>query len=93
MRLRDEVVQVLESHTEGMTDAQLAERLGKQHQQINKRCRQLATEGLIVRDAASGTIVNRLVPPIGVVSSQSAPTPTTVRNNPPAHPWPHLPLH
>ena len=89
MRLRDEVIQVLEGQTEGMTDAQLAERLGKLHQQINQRCRQLATEGLLVRDAASGTIINRLVRSDGAVSSQSAPPPSTVRSNPPAHPWPH----
>lgn len=44
-----------------MTDAQLAKALGKLHQQINSRCRQLAAEGAIVRDSASGTIVNRLV--------------------------------
>ena len=31
MRLRDEVLRVLEGHTEGMTDAQLAEKLGKRH--------------------------------------------------------------
>ncbi|MFC5260946.1 hypothetical protein ACFPJ1_02395 [Kribbella qitaiheensis] len=89
MRLRDEVIQVLEGHTEGMTDAELAERLGKLHQQVNQRCRQLATEGLLVRDSASGTIVNRLVRSGGAVSSQSAPPPTTVRSNPTAHPWPH----
>jgi len=89
MGLRDEVLRVLEGHTEGMTDAQLAEILGKLHQQVNQRCRQLATEGLLVRDAASGTIVNRLVRSGGVVSSQSASPATTVRDRPPAHPWPH----
>jgi hypothetical protein len=89
MRLRDEVIQVLEGHAEGMTDAELAERLGKLHQQINQRCRQLATEGLLVRDSASGRIVNRLLRSDGVLSSQSAAPPTAVRVNPPVHPWPH----
>ncbi|WP_343966471.1 hypothetical protein [Kribbella koreensis] len=62
-----------------MTDAQLAEALGKLHQQINSRCRQLAAGGVIVRDSASGTIVNRLVQPEGNAQSPTNPPAPVVR--------------
>ncbi|WP_350274832.1 hypothetical protein [Kribbella sp. HUAS MG21] len=94
MTLRDDVLQLLRGSTVGMTDAQLASQLGKLHQQINQRCRQLAAEGMIVRDASSGIIVNRLN---GSEPVATAPQPSTVASAQPSagapvvpdRGWPH----
>lgn len=76
-----------------MTDAQLAEALGKVHQQINSRCRQLAAEGLILRDAGTGVIINRLVRAEGTAYDQPRPPPSGAPPEaiapPQARLWPH----
>ena len=61
MTIRDDIIEALKARREGLSDAQLAKWLDKLHQQINQRCRALADQGLIVRDASSGTIINRWV--------------------------------
>ncbi len=84
MTIREDVLRLLRSTPEGMTDAELARRLGKLHQQVNQRCRQLATEGLLVRDSSASPIVNRLQhgvaappdpPPLAVSPAHEMPSP------------------
>lgn len=58
MTIRDDIVTLLRTEPEGLTDAELGVRLCKLRQQVNQRCRALASEGLITRDATSGTIRN-----------------------------------
>ncbi|GAA1157843.1 hypothetical protein GCM10009630_65030 [Kribbella jejuensis] len=89
MTIRDDVLQLLQSNEEGMTDAQLAAELGKLHQQINSRCRQLAAEGLIVRDSSSGVILNRLRSAAPAAPGGHAPEPSTEQASGPARGWPH----
>ncbi len=55
----DDVLRALHDRPEGMSDADLARMLDKNHAQINMVCRRLADRGLIVRDRTSGGIVNR----------------------------------
>jgi hypothetical protein len=66
MTVADDVIRALRARPAGMTDAELSAMLVKRHQHINTTCRQLADQGLIVRDTSHGGIVNRLrgdVPP------------------------------
>lgn len=60
MTIRDDILRLLRENPEGLSDAELATRLGKLHQQVNQRCRQLAREGHVRRDDGFGTIRNRL---------------------------------
>jgi MarR family len=60
MTVADHVLEALRDNGGGLTDAQLAARLGKRHQQINQACRTLADQGLLVRDSSHGSITNRL---------------------------------
>lgn len=59
MTVKSDVLLLLEQSAGGLTDGQLASALGKNHAQINVLCRQLETDGNVVRDRASGQIVNR----------------------------------
>ncbi|WBB47442.1 hypothetical protein O3597_20160 [Verrucosispora sp. WMMA2044] len=58
--LKEQIVARLRAQPGGMTDAELAIATGKLHQQINQRCRQMETVGILTRDRSSGVIVNRL---------------------------------
>jgi Holliday junction resolvase-like predicted endonuclease len=62
MTIRDDIVRLLRENPEGLSDGELATRLGKLQQQVNQRCRQLAIEGQARRDDSTGTIRNVLVP-------------------------------
>src|SRR5690242_8442924 len=77
MTIRDDIVCELRASSDGLTDAQLANRLGKRHQQVNQRCRALAHEGLVVRDNASGTIVNRWVGAEQTMTTREFPAPVS----------------
>lgn len=90
MTIRDDVLQLLRDSAVGMTDAQLASHLGKLHQQVNQRCRQLASEGLIVRDPSNGVIVNRFngsdaAPAVAPAALRPSAGPPDVPNRA----WPH----
>lgn len=61
MTIRDDIVCCLRENAEGLSDGELATRLGKLHQQVNQRCRQLASEGHLRRDDSAGAIRNVLV--------------------------------
>lgn len=61
MTIRDDIVRCLRENPDGLSDGELAIRLGKLHQQVNQRCRQLAIEGHLRRDDSSGTIRNVLI--------------------------------
>ena len=59
MTIRERIVEVLKQRPEGIDDDTLAEIVSlKQRQQANSRCRQLETEGLVVRRRVSGKIHN-----------------------------------
>ncbi len=58
MSLADDILAVLTSQPAGLTDADLAQRLGKRHQHVNQACRQLAARGTLLREQHNGTIVN-----------------------------------
>jgi Holliday junction resolvase-like predicted endonuclease len=75
MTIRDDIVRFLRENPEGLTDGELATRLGKLHQQVNQRCRQLAHEGHVRRDDSFGTIRNVLV---SSPSARPAPVPPPV---------------
>jgi hypothetical protein len=60
MTVADHVLQALRNTSAAMSDAELADLLGKGHQHINQTCRALANQGLIVRDSSLGSITNRL---------------------------------
>jgi hypothetical protein len=73
----DDVIRALGTRPAGMTDAELATMLAKGHQHINQTCRHLADQGLIVRDATHGGIVNRLpgdAPPVRVAQREPSST-------------------
>jgi Holliday junction resolvase-like predicted endonuclease len=59
MTVADEILRELGAHPEGMSDADLASTLGKRHQHINQTCRNLASQGLIVRENSYRGIVNK----------------------------------
>jgi hypothetical protein len=59
--IREEILRVLQENPGGLSDSELATRLGALHQQVNQRCRQLALEGCVRREKGSGTIRNVLV--------------------------------
>jgi hypothetical protein len=75
MTIRDDILRLLRENPYGLTDAELATRLGKLHQQVNQRCRQLAREGHVRRDDSFGTIRNTLgsAPPAGPTPVALAP--------------------
>ena len=58
MSLADDILAVLTRHPAGLTDADLAQRLGRRHQHVNQVCRQLAVRGALQREQHNGTIVN-----------------------------------
>lgn len=55
----DEVLRALGDYPSGLTDAQLAHKLGKRPASVNGICHRLVEEGCIVRDGSSGRIINR----------------------------------
>jgi hypothetical protein len=57
----DDVLRALHDRPEGMSDADLARMLDKNHPHINQVCRRLANRGLIVRANTPGGIVNRVL--------------------------------
>ncbi len=75
MTISDDVLALVRAHPDGLTDAEIARRLGKLHQQVNTRCRHLAEAGVIVRDRRGGVIVNRIVDSAEVPSRRAAATP------------------
>ena len=64
--LADDIVHLLRLRPEGMSDGELAQATGKVHQQINQRCRDLASQGLLARDVVGGVIRNRLLASVSV---------------------------
>jgi hypothetical protein len=60
MTVANDVIRALGTCPAGMTDAELAATLSKRHAHINMTCRQLADQGLIIRETSRGGIVNRL---------------------------------
>lgn len=76
MTVADDVLRALQGHSAGMTDAELARLLDKNHPHINQVCHRLANQGLLIRDGSRGDIVNRIsggAPPAGgAVARQAA---------------------
>ncbi|RLP88628.1 hypothetical protein EAD89_16450 [Micromonospora sp. BL4] len=60
MTIAEDIVELLRQNPNGLSDAELAKRTGKLHQQVNQRCRTLAEQGRLVRDDSAGVIVNRI---------------------------------
>lgn len=59
MTIREQIIQYLKAHPEGIDDDRLSEALGlKARQQANIRCRKLADEGLVIRRSVHGKIHN-----------------------------------
>ncbi len=58
MTVADDVLTALRARPAGMTDADLASLLGKNHAQINQACRRLADEGLLDRSGSPSGIIN-----------------------------------
>ena len=87
--IRDDIVELLRGHPAGLSDAEIANRLGKLHQQVNQRCRQMASEGVLVRDSASGVIINRILPAPSEVIVPSGNEPTPSGAPAAASTWPH----
>jgi hypothetical protein len=78
--IRDDILRLLRESPEGLTDAQLATRLGKLHQQVNRRCRQLEVEGRVRRNRGFDgirTVLTSAAPPSAV-----KPQPTALRDDP-----------
>lgn len=61
MTVRDDILRLLRENPDGLSDGQLATRLGKLHPHINQTCRRLADEGAIRRVGSPGSISNMLV--------------------------------
>lgn len=64
---RDDVLRILATQPDGLTDAEVARELKRlhpkaRHQTANQHCRALAAEGLIARDSMDSPIMNRLIP-------------------------------
>lgn len=59
LTLADEILNVLLATPQGLSDADLAGRLGKSHQHVNQTCARLAAQGRIERDASDRPILNR----------------------------------
>lgn len=56
-----DIVSVLRQADRGMNDDELAAALGLDRQEVLRRCRRLAFQGLVIREeGADGSIVNRL---------------------------------
>jgi len=75
--IADDVLALVRTEPDGLTDAEIARRLGKLHQQVNTRCRHLAEAGVIVRDRRDGVIVNLPVDGAEVPSRRAATAPAT----------------
>lgn len=60
MTIADRVLDELRRSPGGLTDRELAIRLGVLHQQVNARCRTLAVQGMLVRDNSARPLINRL---------------------------------
>ena len=73
MTVADDVLALLSGQPAGMSDAEIAHRLGRAHAHINQECRRLAAQGLVIRDRGAGTIVNRLA--TGAATVKIAPVP------------------
>lgn len=56
----DQVLRALHDRPEGMSDAELAQMLDKNHPHINQVCHRLASQEKIVRANAPGGIINRI---------------------------------
>ena len=74
----DDILQLLRNEPAGLTDAQIAAQLDIRQQQANPRCRDLADDGIALRDDSADTIVTRLVgtppraapaPPVAITSA------------------------
>ncbi|WP_319462716.1 hypothetical protein [Micromonospora sp. RTP1Z1] len=78
MTIAEDIVGLLRQNPSGLTDAELARLTGKLHQQINQRCRVLAEQGWLVRDATPGVIVNRIITgPADTVVPDAGPAPAS----------------
>jgi hypothetical protein len=73
--IADDVLSLVRAHPDGLSDAEIARRLGNRHQQVNRRCRHLAEIGVIVRDQSGGVIVNRPVEGLPLPPAPAAPAP------------------
>jgi Holliday junction resolvase-like predicted endonuclease len=60
MTVADDVLRALRARTAGMTDAELAKLLAKNHPHVNQVCHRLASQGLIVREDSHSGIVNKI---------------------------------
>jgi hypothetical protein len=60
MTISDDVLRALRAHPAGMTDAELAKLLDKNHPHINQVCHRLASKGAILRDSSRGDILNMI---------------------------------
>lgn len=59
MTIRENIIQYLQAHPNGVDDDSLSEALAlKSRQQANMRCRALAEEGLVIRRVYNGKIHN-----------------------------------
>lgn len=58
MTVSDDALQAVRAHPAGMTDAELAKLLERNHPRINQVCHRLAREGLIRRGSSRRDIVN-----------------------------------
>lgn len=81
MTIRDRIIAYLQARPEGIDDDSLAAALElKQRQQASSRCRQLAQEGILVRQTVNGKIHNiwRAQPatdaPVTAVATPATPT-------------------
>lgn len=78
--IRDRILEYLSQHPEGVDDDELARALNlKARQQANKRCRQLAAEGIVERRRVRGKIHNFLIDPEKALAPPAQPEPTEDR--------------
>lgn len=90
MTIRERIIAFLQEHPAGIDDDSLVAALGlKQRQQANSRCRQLASEGLVIRQLVNGKIHNILVTQPSVVLSALSPSvlATSTLSADAAKPW------
>ncbi len=83
MTVADDVLRLLRGHPAGLSDKEIAERLGKGHTHINICCRQLETQGLLTRVKWDTAIVNTLS---GRAPARPAP-PVAAQSIAPDHAW------
>jgi len=74
MRVADDVLRALRARPAGMTDAEIAAMLHKNHSQVNQVCRRLVDQGLLIRDGCAGGIISKArggAPPVQVPAART----------------------